>query len=159
MVNKNRDLDSSQCDSRTLNSERLIKQDDSAKVQHLLNRLKQSTFRSSFRLKPLEIQIVENKPIEIIMLEGLRFIETRLAPFQPKNDGAQTPMKGHPVFVAQHATATCCRSCLMKWHRIPDTRALNSSEIEYILQVIQAWIEQKMAESNLYYAPIQQTLF
>lgn len=149
MMNKN----------RAFNSERLIEQEDRAKVQHLLNRLKQSTFRSSFRLKEAEIQIVENKPIEIIILEGLKFIETRLAPFQPKNDGAQTPMKGHPVFVAQHATATCCRSCLMKWHHIPDTRALNTIEIGYILQVIQVWIEQKMAESNLYYAPIQQTLF
>ena len=145
--------------NRAFNSERLIEQEDRAKVQHLLNRLKQSTFRSSFRLKEAEIQIVENKPIEIIILEGLKFIETRLAPFQPKNDGAQTPMKGHPVFVAQHATATCCRSCLMKWHHIPDTRALNTIEIGYILQVIQVWIKQKMAESNLYYAPIQQTLF
>ncbi len=26
-------------------------------------------------------------------------------------------MKGHPVFVAQHATATCCRECIRKWHK------------------------------------------
>ncbi len=47
------------------------------------------------------------------------FVRTRLAPAQIPNDGKQTPMRGHPVFLAQHATGCCCRGCLYKWHRIP----------------------------------------
>jgi hypothetical protein len=35
-------------------------------------------------------------------------------------------MRGHPVFIAQHATATCCRGCLAKWHDIPAGRALTT---------------------------------
>ena len=42
----------------------------------------------------------------------------RIAPKEPLNDGKQTPMKGHPVFIAQHATATCCRECTRKWHKM-----------------------------------------
>ncbi|WP_251023391.1 DUF4186 family protein [Streptomyces sp. ISL-10] len=30
-----------------------------------------------------------------------------------------------PVFVAQHATATCCRTCLERWHVVPAGRALD----------------------------------
>jgi hypothetical protein len=44
------------------------------------------------------------------------------------------------VFVAQHATATCCRGCLEKWHRIPRGQPLSDRQIEYILEVIQRWL-------------------
>ncbi len=129
------------------------------KIKLLFKRLKQSPFRSGFKLRDIEIHQIKNKPIKIIILEGNRFIRERLAPFKPKNDGAQTPMKGHPVFIAQHATGTCCRQCLLKWHNITDQRALVEDEIDYILAVIEAWIRQKMLEENLEYSPIQQTLF
>ena len=56
------------------------------------------------------------------------------------HDGKQTPMKGHPVFIAQHATATCCRSCLAKWHHIADDHDLTTEEVHYIVQVIMTWI-------------------
>ena len=62
----------------------------------------------------------------------------------PVNDGQQTPMKGHPVFVAQHATACCCRSCLEKWHRIPAGKALNAEERSYIVDVLMNWIERQL---------------
>lgn len=49
-------------------------------------------------------------------------------------------MKGHPVFIAQHATATCCRSCLYKWHKIAKDKELSSEEIDYIVDIIMTWI-------------------
>lgn len=42
------------------------------------------------------------------------FIANREAPAYIANDGKQTPMRGHPVFIAQRATATCCRECMAK---------------------------------------------
>ena len=68
------------------------------------------------------------------------FIRNRLAPAAPKNDGRQTPMRGHPAFVAQHATATCCRKCLKKWHGIARGRELDGGEIAYVVELIMAWI-------------------
>ena len=68
------------------------------------------------------------------------FISKRLAPEVILNDGKQTPMRGHPVFIAQHATATCCRSCLYKWHKIKPDKELNCNEINYIVNLIMLWI-------------------
>jgi Domain of unknown function (DUF4186) len=57
--------------------------------------------------------------MEVIREHAGELLGKRLAPAEPRNDGKQTPYRGHPVFVAQHATATCCRTCLERWHGIP----------------------------------------
>jgi hypothetical protein len=61
----------------------------------------------------------------------------------PRNDGKQTPFKGHPVFVAQHATATCCRGCLAKWHGIGKGQALRPDELAHIVAVIERWLRKQ----------------
>lgn len=76
------------------------------------------------------------------------FVDQRLAPAHIANDGKQTPYRGHPVFVAQHATACCCRSCLQKWHRIPAGRALSAEETAYVLSVLQRWLRQQLGNSG-----------
>lgn len=78
-----------------------------------------------------------------ILEHAAEFIEKRLAPAFPVNDGKQTPWRNHPVFVAQHATATCCRGCLQKWHQIPKGKALTAEEQGYIVEVIGAWLSQQ----------------
>ena len=50
--------------------------------------------------------------------------------------------KGHPVFLAQHATATCCRGCLEKWHGIEKGRELTASEQQYVVNIIMRWIDE-----------------
>jgi hypothetical protein len=71
-------------------------------------------------------------------------IEKRLAPAAPPNDGKQTPYRGYPVFVAQHATATCCRTCLAKWHKIPPGQSLTSEELSYIVEVLKRWLQSQV---------------
>jgi exodeoxyribonuclease V alpha subunit len=75
-------------------------------------------------------------------------VSKRLAPDVIPNDGKQTPMRGHPVFIAQHATACCCRGCLMKWHHIPMWRALTPEEQAYVVDVLMTWIQREMTQSN-----------
>ena len=106
----------------------------------LVERLQRSKFRSSFRLKKKELEYLNDKGFPVILKHGRSFINTRLAPKNPPNDGKQTPFGKHPVFVAQHATGTCCRSCLRKWHKIPKNRELSSTEVDYILSVIEYWL-------------------
>ena len=72
------------------------------------------------------------------------FINKRLSNINNINDGKQTPMKGHPVFIAQHATATCCRGCLEKWHHINKTNNLTEGQIDYIIKVIMTWIKKEI---------------
>ena len=112
----------------------------------LFSALVRSTFRSRFRLGPKERAYLAEKTLPVILEHGRQFVRERLAPAEPKNDGRQTPMRGHPIFVAQHATATCCRGCLEKWHRIPRGRELSDEEIEYVVAVLARWLT---AQSDL----------
>lgn len=106
-------------------------------------RLSKSKFRSSFKLKPADIEYVNKKGLQTIEQHARDFIVKRLAPARPVNDGRQTPMKGHPVFIAQHATATCCRKCLYKWHGIKTGLELTSKQVDYIVSVIMHWIKRQ----------------
>ena len=106
----------------------------------LFDRLSGSAFRARFRLGEKEKTYLEAKGMEVIRSHAADFVARRLAPAHPRNDGKQTPMRGHPVFIAQHATATCCRSCLAKWHRIPAGRALSEDEQTYVVDVLMEWL-------------------
>ena len=85
----------------------------------LFARLSRSKFRSRFHLTEKDKAYAREKGPDTIRSHAKDFIEKRLAPAEIPNDGKQTPMRGHPVFIAQHATACCCRGCLAKWHGIP----------------------------------------
>ena len=112
-------------------------------VQGILSSLSHSPFRSRIHLQERELDYLRKKGMGEVLRHAAEFIEKRLAPAFPINDGKQTPRRNHPVFVAQHATATCCRSCLQKWHQIPKARALRAEEQEYIVTVIGAWLSQE----------------
>lgn len=109
-------------------------------LEPLFARLARSTFRSRFRLGIKERQYCWDKGAEVIDKHAADFIAQRLAPAHPANDGKQTPMRGHPVFIAQHATATCCRGCLAKWHQIPQGEPLSEAQQQYIVSVIHYWL-------------------
>lgn len=110
----------------------------------LFNRLAHSKFRSKFKLKDDDLQYINNKGIDTIKNHAYDFISKRLASMNNPKDGKQTPMKGHPVFIAQHATATCCRECLEKWHHIKKNHNLNEKEINYIVNIIMLWINRNV---------------
>jgi hypothetical protein len=77
-----------------------------------------SPFPRRFRLRPQESRYLERKGLRAILADADDLLVKRLGEASPRNDGKQTPFRGHPVFIAQHATATCCRGCLAKWHGI-----------------------------------------
>jgi len=106
----------------------------------LFRALSRSRFRQRIRLNRADAAYLHRKTLPVVLEHAQQFIRDRLAPAQPDNDGRQTPMRGHPVFPAQHATATCCRGCLEKWHRIGQGRELTDPEIAHILQVIERWL-------------------
>jgi len=112
--------------------------------EKLKNRLKKSLFRSKFHLNGRDREYAIQKGFCLLSEHAVDFISKRVAPAFPKNDGKQTPMRGHPVFVAQHATATCCRLCLQKWHGIKAGKELSKAEKEYIVSVIMRWIKDEL---------------
>ena len=112
-------------------------------INRKLESLSKSKFRSSFKLRDKEKTYVLEKGIDVIEQHAFDFIETRLGRKNISNDGKQTPMRGHPVFIAQHATATCCRGCLCKWHKIDTNKDLNEREIKFIVALIMEWISKE----------------
>jgi hypothetical protein len=117
-------------------------------LPELFAALTNSAFRQRFRLGPVEHRYLSEKGLGVITNHAINFIQDRLTPAHPKNDGRQTPMRGHPVFIAQHATATCCRSCLAKWHGIAKGVCLSNEEVEYIIRVLITWIERQVDSEN-----------
>lgn len=107
----------------------------------ILDRLAKSKFRSRFKLGVNELNYIHEKGLDKIKIHAEDFIRDRVAPAEPANDGKQTPMRGHPVFIAQHATATCCRGCIEKWYKFPQHRELTKTEQEYLVSVIMKWIK------------------
>ncbi len=114
----------------------------------LFYRLSQSNFRSKVKLSQKDKLYIGKKGLDTIESHARDFIAMRLSPAHPTNDGKQTPMRGHPVFIAQHATATCCRGCLSKWHRISEGKELSLRQQEYVVKVIMTWVEEQYKKEN-----------
>ena len=114
-------------------------------LTELFERLSKSTFRSRFRLSLKDKEYIATKGLANIRRHAEDFVARRLAPAVIANDGKQTPMRGHPVFIAQHATGCCCRGCFSKWHHIPTGRQLTQAEQQYAVAVLMAWIERQIS--------------
>ena len=109
-------------------------------MDDLFAALGRSKFRSRFRLSGKESAYLKQKGLDTILQHGRDFVTERLADAYPANDGRQTPMRNHPVFIAQHATGTCCRKCLEKWHNIPRGKPLKEADISYVIEVLKRWL-------------------
>lgn len=115
-------------------------------INRLLDSLSNSKFRGSFHLNNKMKNYVLDKGLDKISKDAYEILESRVASSNPKNDGKQTPMKQtHPVFIAQHATGTCCRGCIERIHHIPKGRELSSIEVKYLVNVIMFWIQREVS--------------
>ena len=110
----------------------------------ILNRLSKSKFRSSFHLRKYMFDYIKDKGLDTIEKHTIDFINKNLENYNPTTDGKQTPTKNHPVFIAQHATATCCRGCIEKWYKIPKERRLTEKEKNFIKALILEWINKEI---------------
>lgn len=115
-------------------------------VQETLGRLAQSQFRAKFVLSDKDRAYARAKGKAVIDRHAHDMLRARVGDAQPCNDGRQTPWRGHPVFTAQHATATCCRGCIEKWHHIPKGRELSDEEVDRLASLVMAWIERDLTQ-------------
>lgn len=113
-------------------------------IEKTMERLSYSTFRSKFVLSDKDRAYARSKGKTTIDRHACELLHSRVGAANPVKDGKQTPWRGHPVFTAQHATATCCRGCIEKWHHIPRGRELTDEEIRRLADLIMAWIERDL---------------
>jgi hypothetical protein len=109
-------------------------------LDSLFDALSKSAFRRRFRLGARELAYLHEKGLDEVIAHARELIDKRLASATLANDGKQTPFRGHPVFIAQHATGTCCRGCLAKWHGIEAGRALDETERRHAVDAIAWWL-------------------
>ena len=115
--------------------------------------LEASGFRRKQVLSEKDRGYLQTRGLDTVLAHGADFIEKRLAPAAPLNDGKQTPWRGHPIFTAQHATATCCRGCLAKWHGIAKGHPLTQEQQSYILRVLERWLSHYIDEQSQQESP------
>ncbi|MCM1364220.1 MAG: DUF4186 domain-containing protein [Faecalibacterium sp.] len=113
-------------------------------IEQALEKLQKSDFRARFHLSEKDKQYISSKGMDTVRKHAQDFVKNRLSPAEIPNDGKQTPMRGHPVFVAQHACACCCRGCLNKWYKVPKGIQLNVTQQEKIVNLLMVWIEHEM---------------
>jgi len=112
-------------------------------IEQTFEKLNKSQFRSKFHLSDAEKAYVAEKGIDVISVHAADFVAKRLAGSYIPNDGKQTPMRGHPVFVAQHACACCCRGCLEKWYKVPKGVELTQKQQDKIVNLLVEWIKRE----------------
>lgn len=117
-------------------------------IDEALFKLSKSKFRSSFHLTQKDKKTVREKGIDVIEQHCAEIVKKRLAPAVIQNDGKQTPFRGYPVFVAQHACACCCRGCLNKWYRVPLGTELTDSQQKKIVRLLTEWIRRETEEQD-----------
>ncbi len=64
-------------------------------------------------------------------------------------DGRQTPFEGNTLFYAQHATASCCRTCMEYWHAIPKDRDLTEDELVYLTKLVTLYLDERLPDLPL----------
>ena len=116
-------------------------------IEKTLDRLDASKFRSSFHLTEKDREYIREKGMDVIERHARDFVKMKLADAEPINDGKQTPMSGHPVFKAMHATACCCRGCLNKWYKVPLGVPLDTVQQEKIVHLLMGWIKRQTKEN------------
>jgi hypothetical protein len=117
---------------------------DTESIDRRLDALARRPFRAKFHLRGRERALVQLRGMSAIRKHAAELLAKRVAPAEPHKDGKQTPYRGHPVFVAQHATATCCRTCLERWHGIQKGQELTAAEQAYAVDVICRWIQREL---------------
>jgi hypothetical protein len=104
-----------------------------------------SAFRRKFALRDRELAYLQTWGLRHVMKQAAEILGKRVAAAEPVNDGRQTPWRNHPVFVAQHATGTCCRGCIEKVHGIARGHALTADETARLLAAIERWLSRYAA--------------
>ena len=81
-------------------------------------KLARSKFRSRLKLAADDLAYIDRVGLETIRRHAEDFVREKLGPAEPRNDGKQIPMRGHPIFKAMHGSAMCCRGCMEKWWHV-----------------------------------------
>lgn len=126
-----------------------VHQRDKSDAPHTFVALQHELIRHHFFHKPVDetaIRHAQRKGRSQLKHAARHRLRKYLAPADPPRDGRQTPMEGNAIYYAQHATATCCRTCLEYWHNIPKGRPLTAKEFDYCATLVDLFLDEKLPD-------------
>jgi len=122
---------------------------DRTDAAHTFEALQHELIRHHFFHRPVDDSAMRHaqRKGRIALKEAARDrLRKYLAVAEPPRDGRQTPLEGNAIYYAQHATATCCRTCLEYWHHIPKGRPLTPEELDYFATLIDLFLDEKLPD-------------
>lgn len=134
------------CDADRVDWTRLHRRDPED-IGHTFKSLQHELIRHHFFNREIDdgaIRHAQRKGRHLLREAVRHRLEKYLAPEQPPRDGFQTPLQGNTIYYAQHATATCCRTCLEYWHNIPKGRDLDEDEFEYCVHLVEVFLDRRL---------------
>ncbi len=111
----------------------------------LLEKVAKCDYRAEIDLGAEDIEYINSRGFDMMIKHAQDFVERRLGPARPRNEGKQTPLKGHPLFLAQHATGSDSRRALSEYHGIAEGKELSRQQIDYVTDVVLRWLEERLA--------------
>jgi hypothetical protein len=140
--------DCQQCGDRSVDWAR-VKARNLDDVPALQSELKREWIRHYFWTQPLD---ETSKGLLLGMTRGdLRaFVREELAkgiaPPRPWGDGRRVPvegpkLEGHPLFYAQHATASCCKKCAYYWWGLPRDQQYSDPQLDFLTSMCMGFFE------------------
>ena len=115
--------------------------------QYLLDALERELIRHHFWHLPFDQKALDHasRKGRRQLYNGVKQrLRTSVGKAVPFRDGTQTPMSGNVLYYAQHATATCCRTCINYWHGLPRGRPLTESELDYLESLITRFLDDRL---------------
>jgi hypothetical protein len=136
------------CGAEKVNWERAHSR-NSADLSSLFAELRTELIREHMWTKPFDddaIRKVRKLSREELRIRAAKRLQSSVGRPAGAWDSRQTPMEGNVLFYAQHATATCCRQCMLYWHGIDKNRDLTGEEKDYFLFLIDKYLDERLVE-------------
>ncbi|RZJ48871.1 MAG: DUF4186 family protein [Chryseobacterium sp.] len=112
--------------------------------EELQNELIRKVFWS-MPIKDSDKQKALKKGIDAIKNDTIKRLTKYIGIPNPFRDGI-TPYEGNIIHYGQHATGSCCRTCIEFWHGIPKGRSLTANEVSYLSNLISAYAVKRIPE-------------
>lgn len=128
-----------------------VQQCDVTDVEHTFEQLRHELIRHHFWHVPFDQKAINHaiRKGRINLYEAAhQRIATSVGRSRDDNprDGRQTGFTDNTLFYAQHATASCCRTCIEYWHGIPADRGLADGEVEYLTELVTRYLDERLPE-------------
>lgn len=100
------------------------------------------------KINPKAILRAKKRGLKAIRERAKQIVSKKIGhPPVSRWDYRNCPQEGTEVIeYGRHATATCCRPCLERWHNIPQNAFLTEEQIKYCVDLVELYVKDRVPE-------------